>query len=35
MTEIYCKGKTINVRAYSGLEGSRRLKLQDFEAIDT
>jgi hypothetical protein len=36
MEEVYyCKGKAIPLQAWTGLEGSRRLRLPDFKTIGT
>ena len=32
---IYLKGKAIPLQAWTGLEGSRRLRLPDFKTTDT
>jgi hypothetical protein len=34
-TKYTCKGKEIPLQAWTGSEGSRRLRLQDFKTIDT
>jgi len=30
-----CKGKAIPVQAWTGLDGSRRLRLPDFKTVNT
>jgi hypothetical protein len=32
---VFCKGKAIPLQAWTGPEGSRRLRLPDFKTIDT